>query len=1036
LVVAPPGYGKTSLLIDYAHQNPPRFCWCTIDQSNNHLASFVTHFIAAIQRIFPQFGHASLSALENLGDTAADLNLLTTTLANDLYQHTGEYFTLVLDDYDRVTGSENINLLLSRLVQRVDDNCHIIISSRKNLNWPDLGLLSGRSMVGAITSAELAFTPEELQTLALQNYHVTLSDELASELARETEGWVTGLLLSASKKLNAPAAQIKASRTAGVSLYDYLAQQVVSQYPQQIQDFLYCTSIFGEFDRRLCQQILEPDIFPLGTDWGQLIEVVREENLFVMQVGENGDWLRYQGVFREFLRLSIDQRQPEIARLISRKAAEVYRAQRDWEKAYAAYHDLADNNALAELIEEAGSEMIKGGLHQILARWLDEIPAGIFNARPGLISIKGAIALMSKNFHQALPFLSQAVSQLEEGENIPLLARTKLRRATAYHFTGDFRSALADAEAVLAMVEASDALRADALSARGLNLMYLGQTDVALDQLRRALSLYQQLGDEFNAANVLRDLGMTYRSYGAYAFARDAYHQSLTYWIRAGNFANAATLLNNLGVLYHYDGDYEKAVHSFAEALEKARFSGYQRMETFVLASVGDIYMDLEMWEAAQDVYQQSRQIAQRIAQRSLLLHITLAEAVLSRHRDNPSLALCLLEEAEKIAEQGESVYEKGVCQLEKGRFYLASEQYELAQPAFSEALLAFSNNHKRSDEARTHLYLFAAEHQVANAEQAAHHLDAALEIAAQIESQHTLVIAGRELRNLLNSWAAKHQDGVTAAQLLEQIRRFENHLPLLRRHIRNIHPGVASVHTRLVLRGFGEGRVYLNGKAVPDSAWEYPAGREILFYLVAHPDGATKETIGGIYWPDMERRKLTTHMKNVLYHMRQAVGGKEVILTQEDRYSFNREIDYTYDVELFDEILRKAAALPLDRQILAYREAAALYKGGFLLGVNGGWNTPEHERLWNAYAEIILKLAEHYLETREYKLGLDYCWQALQHDLTWEPAHRMAMRIYAVMGSRGDVIGQYQMCRRALEKTSGVPPSDETRQLYETLIR
>jgi two-component SAPR family response regulator/Flp pilus assembly protein TadD len=1038
LVVAPTGYGKTSLLVDFANRSPQQVCWYTIDQNDHHLAGFAGHFIAALQRVFPQFGNASLSALENLGDSVADLNHLITNIINDIYQHIRQEFLVVLDDYHQIANCEEINGFISRLIQRVDDNCHIVIAARKHPSLTDLELLSSRSMARTLTSADIAFTPEEIQMLALQNYHITLSDELANELAQETEGWITGLLLL-SGKWSDTAAQIQAAKSAGANLYDYLARQVVAQQPAIIQDFLAYTALLDEFNLEICKQILEPIVFPEGTEWEGLFNTVQTENLFVVQVEENDGWLRYQSLFSGFLRSFIEQKQPETVQRIRQKAGQVYLAQGEWEKAYATCRQLADDFALADIIEKAGTAMIKSGSHRILAQWLEEIPAYLYDSRPGLISLKGAVVLMSKDFHQALPLLEQAVDQLKLDGDIQLLARTLLRRATAYHFTGNYQSALADADSVIMMVEKNDdllPLQADGLSARGLNLFWLGQTGIALEQLRQALAIYRRIGDDYNAANVLRDLGMVYRSYGAYAFARDAYHQSLTYWLRVGNYANAATLLNNLGVLYYYDGDYEKAVQSFAEALEKARFSGYQRMEAFVLASIGDIYMDLEIWESAENVYQQSRQITQRIVQRSLLLHITLAESVLARHRDDPSLALCLLGEAEKIAEQGESVYEKGMCCFEKGRFYLASEQYDLAKRAFLEALSAFSNNHKRSDEAHTHIYLFAVEHQLANAEQAAYHLDAALEIAAQIESQHTLVMTGREVQNHLNSWMAKCKDRVIAARLLEQIKRFESHLPLLRRRIRNIHPGVASVHTKLVLQGFGEGRVYLNGKAVPDSAWEYPAGREILFYLAAHPEGATKETIGGIYWPEMERRKLTTHMKNVLYHMRQAVGGKEVILTQDDRYSFNREIDYTYDVELFDELLHKAPALPSDRRILAYREAVALYKGGFLLGIYGGWNTPEHERLWNAYGEIILKLAEHYLETKEYKLGLDYCWQALEHEPTWEPAHRMAMRIYAAIGSRGDVIGQYQMCRRALEKASGVPPSDETRQLYETLIR
>jgi tetratricopeptide (TPR) repeat protein len=1037
LVIAPTGYGKTSLLVDFANRSPQRVCWYTIDQNDHHLAGFAGHFIAALQRVFPQFGNASLSALENSGDIAADLDLLITTLVNDLHQHARQDFLLVLDDYHQVADREEINRFVSRLIQRADDNCHIVIAARKQPSLPDLELLSSRSMARVLTSTDIAFTADEIQTLALQNHHITLSDELANELARETEGWVTGLLLL-SGKWTETATQIRAAKSAGVSLYAYLTRQVVAQQPAIIQDFLSYTALLGEFDLELCKQILEPIVFPDGTEWKRLIETVREENLFVVQVEENDGWLRYQSLFSEFLQSFIEQKQPETVQRIRQKAGQVYVARGEWEKAYAVYRQLADNAALADVIEQAGTAMIKSGSHRILAQWLEEIPAQIFDSRPGLISLKGAIVLMSKDFHQALPLLDYAVNQLKSDGDIRLLARTLLRRATAYHFAGNYRAALADTDAVFTMVDENGdllLLQADALSARGLNLFWLGQTGIALEQLRQALAIYRRIGDDFNAANVLRDLGMAYRSDGAYALARDAYHQSLAYWLREGNLATAATLLNNLGVLYHFDGDYEKAIHSFEEALEKARFSGDQRMEAFVLASIGDIYMDLEMWGPAQDVYQQSRQITQQIKQRALLSHITLAEASLARHGGDTPLALCLLEEAEKISALGGSAYEKGLFHLEKGRFFLASKQFDEARQALLDAAQSFSASHKYAEEARTHLYLFAAHHQSGNQDQAVYHLGTALEIALRIESQHTLVVPGFEIRDILRSWAAKHRPGIPVAQLWEQVKRFESQLPLLRRHIRGIHPGVTVIHSRLVLRGFGEGRAYVNGKAIPDSAWEYPVGREILFYLAANPEGATKEIIGGIYWPDLEPEKLTVQCKNVIYWIRQCIGN-DAIHTVKGRYIFNREFDYTYDVELFEEILRKLPTLSPERQILAYREAVFLYKGGFLLDAGGDWITPEHERLWQAYADVVLKLAGYYLGSREYKLSLDYCWQALQQNLCWEPAHRMAMRVHAAMGSRGDVVAQYQMCRRAMEKTSGVPPSEETQQLYQTLIR
>ena len=64
LVIAPAGYGKTSLLIDFAHQKDIPACWYTIDQHDQDLRRFVAHFNASISRLYPEFGAFSNATLE------------------------------------------------------------------------------------------------------------------------------------------------------------------------------------------------------------------------------------------------------------------------------------------------------------------------------------------------------------------------------------------------------------------------------------------------------------------------------------------------------------------------------------------------------------------------------------------------------------------------------------------------------------------------------------------------------------------------------------------------------------------------------------------------------------------------------------------------------------------------------------------------------------------------------------------------------------------------------------------------------------
>ncbi len=85
---------------------------------------------------------------------------------------------------------------LNHLLLNLDENCHLIISSRRLLTLPDMPLLVARNEVGGISYEEIAFSAEEIQSLLLRNYQVNITEQSAEEISTITEGWITGLLLS------------------------------------------------------------------------------------------------------------------------------------------------------------------------------------------------------------------------------------------------------------------------------------------------------------------------------------------------------------------------------------------------------------------------------------------------------------------------------------------------------------------------------------------------------------------------------------------------------------------------------------------------------------------------------------------------------------------------------------------------------------------------------------------------------------------------------------------------------------------------
>ncbi len=1035
ITAAPAGYGKTSLLVDFAHNAEIPVSWLAIDPLDRDLQRFIAHFIAAINQSFPTFGTQSTSYLLSSNSNAIDLDGLVSTIVNDAYEHIQEHFVLVLDDYHLINDTKDVDEFINRFIQEVDENCHLILSSRSLLTLPDLPIMVARSLVGGLSFEELAFRPDEIQSLALQNYHLTMPENVAQKLVEDTEGWITGLLLSAQTMWQGMEDRLRVARVSGVGLYDYLAQQVLESQSQVVREFLLRTSLLEEFDVELCKAVLEDD-----NDLARLLDTVLQHNLFVLPVGEDGHTIRYHHLFRDFLQARMEQEYPEEKIAILNKLASVYADRRDWEKAYITYQKLGDVNASADLIERAGPELLKSGRSSILSNWLDPFPEELIARRPNLQSLRGAVDILFGKVDQGLTLLQKANEALQERGNRPDQARTLLRLAVAHRFLGQFENSLEDAAMANALIEDGQkanslTIKAEALRAIGVAHYLLSHLDQAIDFLSRSLKAYKTLKDRQNVAMVQMELGITYTAYGRYRQALDNYQKTLDYWREAQNVTGQANLLNNLGVLYHLLGEYAQAAKVFEEGLIHAKTYGFKRIEGYLLGGIGDLYADLNAIDQAFTAYGRAMEIASKTEDQFLLLHLNLAECALARLSGNFAQARQYLKSAQQYSSESNSNYELGSWQREAGLLAFASQEFQLARDHLKTAIAHFKDGKLMVEAARSLLYLTAASNASGDKAAAKTKLAEAFEIASSLESQHVLVIPGLVAKQFLADAAKEPGLQEKCDDLLHYIAEFESNLPSLRRRLRPHTTTVPFAPPKLTIRAFGQASVELDGRPVIATEWQNQRRvREFFFYLVAHPEGLSKEALGLAFWPDSSPAQLKLQFKNTMYRLRYALG-QDVILFDGDHYWFNRSLDYEFDVEILLEAMEKARATDnTDMRAGFYKEIERRYQGIYLPDIEGIWVLPFRERFWQIYVESILNLARIYLERGFYDETLGYCDQILSKDPCLEEAHRLAMRAYAGKGNRAALTRQFKRCRQALMEEINAQPSPQTESLYEAL--
>ncbi len=1029
LVSAPAGYGKTSLLIDLAHNCELPVSWLALDELDRDPQRFAAYFIAALAERFPAFGGQSMAALNSLVSLEKDLEALTVTLTNELYDKIREHFILVLDDYHLVENVALIHDFLGRFLKLTDENCHLVVSSRRLTHLPDLPRMVAREQVEGLDFAELAFRPEEIQALFAQNHHVVLSEESARGLADQSEGWITGLQLADLS--GGDPDRVRVARASGVDLKDYFDQQVFTPQPPVIRNVLLYTSLFEEFDKDLCKSTLA-NLFPEPLDWAGAMTAILANNLFVLPVGSDSRWLRYHHLFRDFLQERLEAEHPEHISFIRKRLVEAYAERGEWERAYHACAQINDPELLAELVERAGPSMVRRAV-VTLGEWLNALPAEFLNTHPGLLSLRGGLGYMRGNYQEALPLLNKAESIYRANGDIAGLALVLVRRATAHRNLSDYAASLQDSEEALQLTKHTpevDLIHAEALRAKGLALLQLGRTLQAVEFFERSLALYEHLHAAENIPILLMNCGNAYRNIGRYEEAGRAYLKALDLWGKEGDLTWRSVLLNNLGILYHILGEYEKANLHFQEGLACANRSRYSQFVITISACMGELFAELEEYDGSRQSYLQAEALAQETNDRYMLTYLALAKTALALSLGETDQAERFLMGVLPAVNASGSDSELGLWSLLRGRLALTKGDAHVSIEFLTKAEQNFVNAERDLETMWSRVWLTAA---LSSAGEAgvAEKLKPLTNIRGP--ASHALVAAFRQARPWLGRLKSDPELGRLVGPLLQRAGQLDARLPDLRRALRRHPQTVPLTAPRLTIQSLGWTKVIVNGKT---AEWPTQSVRELFFYFLTSPKPMNKEQVADALWNDTEDpERLKQRFKNELYRLRRAVG-HETIVHDGELYRFNRALDYDYDADDLETYLARARSAETDEERIGnYEKAIGLIKGPYLADIGATWAVFERERVQLMIVDAAVSLADLYGKRGDMGKMLDACQRALEVDQASEPAHQMAMRAHAARGDRAAVARQYQACREALEHLYDLPPSEETEKLYRQLI-
>lgn len=1025
LLSAPAGYGKTSLLIDLASHVDMPVCWLALDLLDRDPQRFLAYLIASLAERFPGVGETSRVQLHQLKSLEEDAEAILVTLTNELYEHAENDFLLIIDDFHLLDEVPIIASLVNRFLQLVDENCHLLLSSRTLPELDDVTLMVAREQVAGLSHVDLAFVPREVQALYAQNHHQHLSDEMASEFVEQTGGWITGMVLS-----NLPGV----ARVSGVDTFAYLGRQVLDQQPDEVRLFLMRTSLADEFSAEFCEAVLGP-LYSERVSWYALMGWILEKNLFVLPLGADGRWLRYHPLFREFLQSRLREERPEEVPVILQQMVAAYEKAGEWEKAYFTCRQLSDPEALVEVVERAGTSMLQTAL-VTLDGWLNSLPPSQIRTRPGLISLRGALLAMKGSLSESNDLLNNAVSLYRNNQDISGLALALVRRAHTLRLLGRYDASLKDVEEALHLAETDLSLQplyAEALRIKGLNLFRIGKSRNAVEDLEHSLSLYKELKEAGSIPMVLMETGMIHATVGDVELAKSLYQDALKILRAEKNLYLQADTLNNLAVLYHQIGEYELASESYESGVECARSSHNQRAEALLLTGLGDLYSEIEEFEAAAQAYQQAETIAAGLSGFFVSNYLILARANLALLQGDSESASRILRSFRKNLKVNPSTYERGLWALLQGRTHLIKQEARKAISLLREAKDCFIQDGREAESQWCLVWLMAVYEQ---ADQREHARSQFRELMAiKNKSTHALLITLHQATSWLKALQNDPEIGRSLTGLLDKSFQLSERIISVRRALRRHAQSIQMPAASLSIQAFGRAEVSVNGRVIPMSEWRTKSVRDLFFYFLFRQEALTKEQIGEALWPETDDPQgLKARFKDEIYRLRRAVG-RNAIVFDEVYYRFNRTLDYEYDVEAFESYLARARkARDGTRRMEWYQKAVDLVQGPYLSEVDALWVASERERLSQLYDSALEELAHLYLNANQLDRCLAICQIALAQNHYNEPIYQFEMRAYAALGDRAAIARCYQACKAALQEGLGISPSSETETLYQDL--
>jgi LuxR family transcriptional regulator, maltose regulon positive regulatory protein len=569
VVVAPPGFGKTTLLVQWQVSEERPFAWLSLDDGDNDPIGFWSCLVASIGRVVPDFASTVVPTLSSIGGLALDA--VVARILNEL-DALDQQIVVVLDDYHRLTSRE-CHDTVALLMERQPSTMQLIISTRSDPPLP-LARWRANGRLTELRAGDLGFTDSEAAEALNRAWGLDLTAESISVLHERTEGWPAGLYLACLSLRGAsdPAAFVADFGGATRLVVDYLMEVVLEQQSDERRTFLMETSVLEGLCGSLCDAVTG------RADSASVLAQLEHENLFLLGLDDRREWFRYHHLFAQALNEELGRRSSQRRPLLHRRAGAWFEARGEVDRGI--HHAFAggDLDTAATLVATHWFAFVNVGRLATIRGWLETFPRPIVEADARLLLVEAWVSGLHGDAEGGLRAVSAArrvgyEGELPDGSGTVEESAALVRASFAWSDVGAMLSAARSAHT--RERERESPWQAQAALDLGWALILAGESEQAREPLMEAVRLAsgsEQWVAAGDARALLAEVSVTAGELGpAEAWIRDALELATGHGFadlpQVGYYHLVA------GTIHARRGDHEEADRVISAGLQQMRGS-------------------------------------------------------------------------------------------------------------------------------------------------------------------------------------------------------------------------------------------------------------------------------------------------------------------------------------------------------------------------------------------------------------------------------------------------------------------------------